>query len=132
MGARTGTGADLARQREVVDAFRTALRAGDFEGLLAVLDPDVVVRIDGAAAAPGAAKVVRGAANWARGAITFAQAARFVQPALVDGGLGLVLAPGGRLQRVLRITFRNEKIVEIEIIADSAHLREIELGVLKN
>ena len=116
----------------MVDAFLTALRAGDFEGLLAVLDPDVVVRIDGAAAAPGAARVVRGAANWARGAITFAQAARFVQPALVDGGVGLVLAPGGRLQRVLRMTLKNGKVAQVEVIAESERLRELALAVLND
>jgi RNA polymerase sigma-70 factor (ECF subfamily) len=113
-----------------VDAFLQALRGGDFEGLLAVLDPDLEVRVDSAGAAPGAPREVRGTANWAKGAITFARAARFAQPALVGGEVGLVMAPGGRLLRALRIAFKNEKIAGMEVIAESARLRKLELAVL--
>ncbi len=104
------TAAELAEQRAVVDAFLAALRAGDFEGLVAVLDPDVVVHVDAAAGASGAAREVHGARIWAQGAIAFSRLARFVQPALVDGAVGLVLAPGGRLSRALRFTLAGGKI----------------------
>src|SRR5262249_51741668 len=98
---------DAARyeQREVVEAFLTALRGGDFEGLLAVLDPDVVVRLDEAARRPGAPREIRGARNWAAGAVAFSHMAEFVRPAVVDGTVGLVWAPGGHLQRALRFSF---------------------------
>ena len=85
---------DLVRQREVVEAFLAALRGGDFEGLLAVLDPDLVVRADMAA---GAATEIRGAAVWAKGAVAYGHMARLMRPALVDGAIGLVMAPRGRL-----------------------------------
>ena len=104
-----GTGAlanaNLSGQRKVVDAFLAAMRAGDFEGLLAVLDPDVVVRIDEAAGRPGAPREIHGARAWAKGALAFAHAISATQPALVDGAVGLVWAPGGRLFRALRLTF---------------------------
>lgn len=129
-GVDSAASANLSGQREVVEAFLSALRRGDFDGLLAVLDPDVVVRIDATAARPGAPREIRGARNWAHGAIAFSQAARFVQPALVDGSVGLILAPGGKLSRVLRFTISNGKIVDAEIIGDPARLREIDLAVL--
>jgi RNA polymerase sigma-70 factor (ECF subfamily) len=129
-GAGTPSQADVNRQRPVVDAFLAALRAGDFEGLMAVLDPEVVVRIDETAARPGAPREIRGAAAWAKGAIAFAQLARSMQPMLVDGTVGLVWAPGGRLSMVLQFTIANGKIVEAEIMADSARLRELHLMTL--
>jgi RNA polymerase sigma-70 factor (ECF subfamily) len=122
--------ASLSQQREVIDAFLTALRAGDVEGLMAVLDPDLVVRVDGAAARAGVPEEVHGAQNWAKGAVAFA---RFIRPAtvcLVDGALGAVLAPGGRLARVLRFTMKDGKIAQIEIFADPARLELLELAVL--
>jgi RNA polymerase sigma factor (sigma-70 family) len=124
------TAADLARQREVVEAFLTALRAGDFDGLLAVLDPDVVVRFDSAAGAAGGAREVRGAQRWAKGAIAFSQLARSVQVALVDGEVGLVAAPRGRLYRVMRFGIRDGIIVQGEIIAVPERLRELDIAVL--
>ena len=129
-GAESTVSTDLTCQREVVNAFVAALRGGDFKGLLAVLDPDVVVRVDRAAAASGRPTEVQGARNWANGAIAFAQAARFAHPALVDGEVGVVLAPGGRLRRVLRFIFMNDKIAEIEVVADPARLHEFDLAVL--
>jgi RNA polymerase sigma-70 factor (ECF subfamily) len=122
--------ADLRSQREVVGAFLTALRAGDFEGLIAVLDPDVVVHADAGAGAAGAPREIRGAQNWARGAIAFSQQARFVQPALVNGEVGLVLAPQGHLFRVLKFKITRGKIVEVEVIADPERLSKLSLGVL--
>jgi len=123
--------ADLARQREVVDAFLAALRGGDFDALLAVLDPDLVVRIDAAAVAPGAPREVRGARNWAKGAVNFARGARFTRPALVNGGVGVVLAPRGRLFRVLRFTFANGKIAGIEVVGDPERIRQLDIAVLE-
>jgi RNA polymerase sigma factor (sigma-70 family) len=129
-GAPAGSGADLARQRDVVDAFLTALRGGDFDGLVAVLDPDVLVKADAGAGVPGGAREIRGARNWARGAIAAAQGARFAQPALVNGAVGLVVAPRGRLFRVLSFTITGGKIVEVDVIADPARLRQLDLAVL--
>jgi RNA polymerase sigma factor (sigma-70 family) len=129
-GAGTPSPADLNRQRQVVDAFLTALRGGDFEGLLAVLDPEVVVRIDEAAARPGAPREIHGAEAWAKGAVAFAQLAGSLQPMLVDGTVALVWAAGGRLSRVLRFTITNGKIVEADIIADPARLGELHLTAL--
>lgn len=119
----------LARQRDVVDAFITALRAADFEGLVAVLDPDVVVRAE-VPGRPGAPTEVRGARNWAKGAIAYARAARFMQPALVNGAAGLIFAPHGRLQRVLAFEFDDDgRIRAAEVISDPARLAALELGV---
>jgi RNA polymerase sigma-70 factor, ECF subfamily len=122
--------ASLAEQREVVDAFLSALRAGDIEGLISVLDPEVVVRVDEAAARPGAPREIRGAQNWARGAVAFASMVKFVEPALVNGSVGLVWAPRGRLLRVLMFSFQAGRIARAEIIADPARLGELDLAVL--
>ena len=127
-GGEITSNSDLRSQRVVVNAFVAALRAGDFEGLLAVLDPDVVVRMD---AAPGAPREFRGAANWARGATAaFSRFARFVEPALVNGTVGLVFAPGGKLSRALRFTVANGKIAQVEIITDRDRLQQLDLSVL--
>jgi RNA polymerase sigma-70 factor (ECF subfamily) len=123
-------GADRAGQRAVVDAFLAALRGGDFEALVAVLDPDVVFRADGAASATGAPAEVRGARTWARGAIAFSKAVQLAQPALVNGAIGVVLAPNGRLSRVLTFTFVHGRIAQVEVIGDPARLRELDLKVL--
>ena len=117
---------DLARQREVVDAFMTALRAGDFEGLLAVLDPDLVVRAD----MSGTPTEVRGAAVWAKGAVSYGHLARLTQPALVDGTIGVVVAPQGRLVRALRFTIVDTKITEIEVIGNPGRLGELDVETL--
>ena len=129
-GKATVPAGELASQRRVVDAFLAALRAGDVEGLLAVLDPDLVARADQASQAAGGAAEVRGAANWARGAVTFARGARFTRPALVNGAMGLVVAPRGRLFRVLTLTFVEGKIASIDVIGDPQSLRELELSAM--
>ena len=129
-GAAANRDADLTGQREVVEAFLAALRGGDFEGLLAVLDPDVVVRADVAGARPGAPSEVRGAQQWARQAIAFSQGARAARPALVNGAVGVVVAPRGRLFRVLEFTMAQGKIVRIDVVGDPTRLRELEIGVL--
>jgi RNA polymerase sigma-70 factor, ECF subfamily len=118
---------DLVRQREVVEAFIAALRAGDFEGLLAVLDPDLVVRADMAAGAP---TEIRGAAVWAKGAVGYGHMARLTQAALVDGAIGVVVAPQGRLVRALRFTIANGKITEIEVIGNPARLGELDVSIV--
>jgi RNA polymerase sigma-70 factor (ECF subfamily) len=119
--------ADLVRQREVVEAFIAALRAGDFEGLLAVLDPDLVVRADMAAGAP---TEIRGAAVWAKGAVAYGHLARLTQPALVDGAIGVVVALRGRLVRALRFTIANGRITEIEVIGNPARLGELDVSIV--
>ena len=117
--------ADLVRQREVVDAFMAALRAGDLEGLLAVLDPDLVVRAD----MSGVLTESRGAAAWAKGAVAYGHLAKLTQPALVNGAIGVVVAPQGRLVRALRFTIANGKITEIEVIGNPARLGELEVSM---
>ena len=121
---------DLGRQREVVDAFFAAAREGDFEALVAVLDPDVVLRSDGGAARPAASHVVHGAEAVARRAMTFARLAPFVRPALVNGAAGVVVAPRGRPFSVMAFTVRNGRIVAIDGLADPDRLKELDLTVL--
>ena len=117
---------DLLRQREVVDAFIAALRAGDFGGLLAVLDPDLVVRADMGVGAPSE---IRGAAAWAKGAVAYGHLAQLTQPALVDGAIGVVVAPRGKLVRALRFTIADGKITEIEVIGNPARLGELDVSI---
>lgn len=134
-GGRVSANANLPGQRKIVESFMGALRAGDFEGLLAVLDPDVVVRIDAVAGRPGAGpREIHGAENWARGAIAFSRTVRLalVQPALVDGAVGLVLARKGRLFRVLRFTIEQGKIAQVDIVADPENLEKVEVQVLED
>jgi RNA polymerase sigma factor (sigma-70 family) len=129
---RGGAGAsepDLVRQREVVDAFLTALRGGDFEGLLAVLDPGLVVRTD-LTAPSGAPAEVRGAAVWAKQAVAFGHLARLVRPALVNGAIGVVLASRGRLSRALTFKIADGRITEIEVIGDPARLGELDVSTV--
>jgi RNA polymerase sigma-70 factor (ECF subfamily) len=121
--------ADLVRQREVVDAFLAALRGGDFEGLLAVLDPDLVVRAD-MPSPSGAPAEIRGAAVWARQAVAFGHMARLTRPALVNGAIGVVMAPRGRLVRALRFTIANGRITEIEVIGDPVRLGTLAVSIV--
>jgi RNA polymerase sigma factor (sigma-70 family) len=129
-GAARVPDADLARQREVVDAFLAAARGGDFDALLAVLDPDVVVRSDLGAVPPGASREVRGAPAVAEQALTFARLSPFAQPALVNGAAGLVVARHGRPISVMGFTITGGKIVEIDILVDPQRLRQLDLAVL--
>jgi RNA polymerase sigma factor (sigma-70 family) len=121
---------DLAGQREVVDAFFAAARDGDFDALVAVLDPDVVLHSDGGAARPGASMVVHGAEAVAARAFTYARLSPFVRPALVNGAAGVVVAPHGRPFSVMGFTVAGGKIVEIDAIADPERLRRLDLAVL--
>jgi RNA polymerase sigma factor (sigma-70 family) len=124
--------ADLTRQREVVDAFLAASRGGDFGALLAVLDPDVVVRADRAAVPAGASREVRGAQAVARNALAYSKRGGFARPALVNGNVGIVVAPRGRLLSVLGFTIARGRIVEIDVIADPERLRQLDLAVLND
>jgi RNA polymerase sigma-70 factor (ECF subfamily) len=127
-GAPAISEAELVSQRKVVSAFLSALRNADMEGLLAVLDPDVVVRVD---QPDGSRKELRGAANWAKGAVAFSRGVRFAEPALIDGSVGLVVAMRGKLFRAIRFTFgSDQKIVGAEVIAHRAGLDALDLGVL--
>lgn len=128
-GASETSAVELRGQREVVDAFLGALRAGDVDGLIAVLNPDIVVHIDGAAGRPGAPREIHGAREWARGAVAFAATAGSVRPALVNGSVGLVMAPHGHLMRAVVFTFADGKIVEADIIADPARLSALDIAV---
>jgi RNA polymerase sigma-70 factor (ECF subfamily) len=126
-GASGDPAADRDRQRRVVEAFLAASRQGDFDALLALLDPSVVVRADAAAVQFGALPEVRGAADVAG---TFAGRARAAQPALVDGLIGLAWAPGGRPRVVLDFAIEDGRIVAIDLVADPTHLGELELELL--
>jgi RNA polymerase sigma factor (sigma-70 family) len=129
-GARTVPDADLARQREVVDAFLAAARTGDFDALLAVLDPDVVLHADRGAVPAGASREVRGAASVATGALSYApRLAWFAEPALVNGTAGLVVNVQGRPFAVLGFTVAHGKIVEIDILADPVRLGQLDLAL---
>ena len=122
-------GGDRARQRPVVEAFLAASREGDFEALLALLDPQVVVRADAAAVAAGAEAEVRGARAVAG---TFTGRARFARPALVDGAVGAVWAPGGRPRVVFAFTVRDGRVAEIRLLADPERLAGLDLVPLED
>jgi RNA polymerase sigma-70 factor (ECF subfamily) len=127
------TKADIARQRVVVEAFLAAAREGDFEGLLAVLDPDVVRRADAAALPPGAPRELRGAQDVARGALAGSRRAGGVPSALalVDGNVGVVVAPRGRLSMAIAFKIRDARIVEMDVISDPARLRRLHVALLE-
>jgi hypothetical protein len=128
-GTATAPDADLTSQREVVDAFLAASRGGDFDALLAMLDPDVVLRADRAAVHAGASREVRGAAAVAE---TFSGRARVAQPALVNGAVGLVWAPRGRPRIVFNFTITRGKIVEIGLLSEPERLRQLDLADLND
>ncbi len=126
-GAGAVSDADVAPQRTVVEAFLAASRAGNFEALLTLLDPEVVFRADRIAVAAGSGEEIRGAESVARQFLGRAQAAR---PVLVNGHVGAVVAPHGRLLLILEVTIQAGKIVEINAVADPERLRQCTLAVL--
>ncbi len=130
-GAMVIPDADLDRQREVVDAFVAAARGGDFDALVAVLDPDVVLRADRGAEPPGASRVIRGAQTVAKHALAVrASPGLIVRPALVNGVAGIVSwLPDGRPFSVMAFTVARGKIVEIDVLADPERLRQLDLAV---
>ena len=121
---------DLAIQREVVAAFIAAAREGDFEALLAVLDPDVVLRADAGGAPAAMSREVRGAKAVAEAALAFARLDLQVQPALINGAAGAVSIREGEPFSVLGFTVRGSRIAEIDILADPDRLRRLDLTVL--
>ncbi len=120
---------NVTGNRKVVDAFLAASRNGDFNSLLVLLDPDVVLRADGVGVLSGAAKEVRGAAAVAQ---TFSGRARTAQPALVDGAPGAVWAPGGKVRVVFRFSIASGKIVSIGMIADPKRLNQLDLSIVND
>src|SRR3954453_15307654 len=120
--------ADLDAQREVVEAFLAAARDGDFDRLVAVLDPDVVLRVDLGPAA--GSREVRGATEVAGQAVTYSQLVLVMQPALINGALGLVTTRNGQPFSVQGFTIKGGRIVEMDILADPARLRRLDLTIL--
>jgi RNA polymerase sigma factor (sigma-70 family) len=124
--------ADPTAQREVVEAFLAAARDGDFDRLVAVLDPDVVLRADLGPPPAGGPREVRGAAAVAGQALTYSRLGLLMQPALINGAAGLVSTREGRPFSVGGFTVRDRKIVEIDILADPERLRRLDLTILDN
>jgi RNA polymerase sigma-70 factor (ECF subfamily) len=122
---------DLGGQRSVVQAFLAALRAGDLEGLVAVLDPDITVGADAAVLRKQAAPQIQGARAWAEQAIRSAKGVRLARPMLVDGSVGLVVAPRGKVFRALKFGFAHGKIARIDVLGDPATLEALDLAVLE-
>jgi RNA polymerase sigma-70 factor (ECF subfamily) len=127
-GTPTVAEAEFRHQREVVDAYLAAARGGDFNALLAVLDPDVITRSDATVGPRGVAHEIRGATAAATRAVR--GGANGIRPLLVNGAVGAVVAPQGRLLMVLQFTIVEGKIVEIEAIADPERLQQIDLALL--
>jgi RNA polymerase sigma factor (sigma-70 family) len=126
-GATPPRQVDLARQRRVVDAFLAALREGDFDALVTVLDPEVVLH-DDSAGLPSGTTTMRGAPTVGAYALKFSRGARFVRPALVDGIPGLAIRLPGRLIGALGFTFDGDTITAIDMISDRGRLRHVDLA----
>ena len=121
------TEVDIAHQRKVVQAFLAAAHAGDFDRLVAALDPDVILRDD---RQTGSSKVTRGAVALAKQVSGRAQKA--AQLALVNGTVGIIAAPQGKLLYVLKFTMSHRKIAEVDLISDPERVRQLDLAVLSN
>jgi RNA polymerase sigma-70 factor (ECF subfamily) len=128
-GVAPAPDADLPRQREVVDAFLAAARGGDFDALVAVLDPDVVLRSDDG---PDTSVLVRGAETVAGRAMTFARPEAVVRRVLVNGAPGLVAAPGGLPVAVMAFSVVDGRIVAINVLTDGERLRNLDLSVIED
>jgi ketosteroid isomerase-like protein len=128
-GAEPASDRDMARQREVVDAFFAAAHGGDFDGLIAVLDPDVVLRSDGGTAHPEASMVLRGAAEVARRTLAIASPAAPKHPVLVNGAAGVLVTLAGQPVAVMGFTVSLGKITEIDAIADPDRLGRLVAGL---
>lgn len=127
-GATPAAEPDLGRQKEVLDAFLAASRGGDFEALLALLHPDVVLRADSGALVRGAAvsKVVQGAKAVAEQALMFARFAQSAELVLVNGSVGVVNAPEGRVRSVMGVTIADGRVTAMHILADPQRLERLE------
>lgn len=129
-GAEAPEDRELGRQRAVVEAFLTAARGGSVAGLIAVLDPDARLHADAAILPPGLSPDARGAETIAKRAVTFSQRSHVSAAALVDGRVGIVVAPHGQLLFVMRFTFRGDKIAELDLIGDPERLAKVEIHAL--
>ena len=127
-GETTAPDVDLERQREVVDAFFAASREGDFDALVGVLDPEIVLRADGGEARPSATHVIRGAVEVASRAMTFARLSPFVRPVLVNGVAGALVVPEGDVFSVMAFTVAGGRIAAIDILADPNRLDGLEFA----
>jgi RNA polymerase sigma factor (sigma-70 family) len=125
----TADSTELKQKREIVDAFLAASRTGDFEKLLTVLDPNVILRNDIAFAPVSNSPVVHGSQAVAK---QFAGRAQGARPVLVNGSVGVVVAPRGQLLFVLELTVVDGKITEIDMIADPARIHQLDLAVLND
>jgi RNA polymerase sigma-70 factor (ECF subfamily) len=123
----TAPDVDLERQREVVDAFFEAAREGDFDALVAVLHPEIVLRSDGGAARPSANHLIRGAAEVASRALTFSHLGPFARPVLVNGVPGVLVAPQGKPFSVMAFTVAGGKVAAIDVLADPDRLERLSL-----
>jgi RNA polymerase sigma-70 factor (ECF subfamily) len=136
-GAPASSRAGTAGQRQIVEAFVKAVRDGDLAALLAVLDPDAVLHIDVASRAgdpravePDKPREIRGSEKWARQFIAMSRGLRSGGLALIDGSVGLIAAPHGKLFRVLAFSFANDRVSRIDVIGDPVRLREVEIAAL--
>lgn len=129
-GESTATATELAEQRHVVEAFLTAARGGDLDALLAVLAPDVVRVADPAALPAGVAAVVRGARAVAEETVLLQRRSRVATLAVVNGAVGILVAPRGKLLLALTVTVRADRIAGYQVIADPARLRALDIAVL--
>jgi RNA polymerase sigma-70 factor (ECF subfamily) len=129
-GTPAASAAEIARHRHVVEAFLAASRAGDIDGILAVLAPDVVRRADQAALPAGRATTVRGAQAVAKEIAVFGRNSRYAEAALINGTVGVVVAPRGRLALALLISIQEERIAEYDLVADPARLQALHLAIL--
>ncbi|MBB5934390.1 sigma-70 family RNA polymerase sigma factor [Streptomyces zagrosensis] len=129
-GTPVVSAAELARHRHVLDAFLAAARSGDMAGLLAVLAPDVVRRADPAVLPPGAQTEVRGAQAVAKHTLAFGRKSKFGAPALINGAVGIVVAPHGRLLLAVAVTVQDDQVTAYDVIADPARLRGLDLALL--
>jgi RNA polymerase sigma-70 factor (ECF subfamily) len=125
-GQPTTPDPDVAKQRQVVDAFFAASKNGDFDGLVAVLHPDVVLRSDGGAARPKMTFTLHGAGAVAKQAFTSSRLSPFVRPALINGAAGVVVAANGKAIFVMAFTVTDGRIVAIDVLADPDRLRHLD------
>ncbi|MGH3225682.1 MAG: RNA polymerase sigma factor SigJ [Streptosporangiaceae bacterium] len=126
----TAPDVDVSAQREVINAFLAAARGGDFDALVATLDPDVVLRADGGAALAAMSAEVRGALQVARQAVMWSQVDLGMRPALVNGVAGVVVTRRGAVFSIASVIVRNGKIAEMDFLADPERLARLDLTVL--
>ena len=123
--------AALSTKRRIAVEFLNAVRAGDLDAIVALLDPEVVIRVDASASPERRPTEARGSTVVARGALAFAARTRFAAPMLLNGTPGIVVAPGGRTQYALMIDIADERIRTIEVIGDPVRLSQIEFATFE-